>query len=195
MKTEMRPVDLATGQLQLAGGALGERLYRERIEPALEAASSNCVLLLSFRGVESVTGSILKATWHRLHPSTGVQVPSMLAHLSEDVRGEFSIYLRSEGLAGLEALDWRKDSIDHAMVHGQLEASTISTLQALVKTPGATAPQLQATSNESISATAWTNRLNELHRQGLAFREKAGRAWRFFPLAQSMVAGAGVSDG
>ncbi len=186
MKFEIRLVDVARGEVQLAGGALGERLFRERIEPALEGVDANGVLLLSFRGVESVTGSVLKATWHRLHPKDGVLVPSMLTHLSEDVREEFAIYLRSEGLAGLEASDWTKTSVTLATLHGQLEASAINALQALTESPGATAPQLQSASKERVSPTAWTNRLNELHRQGLAFREKAGRAWRFFPTASEI---------
>jgi hypothetical protein len=195
MKFEVKSADVGGGAQQLAGGALGDRLFRDRIEPALFGLGSHGILLLSFRGVASVTGSIIKATWHRLHPSEGVMVPTMLTHLSEDVRGEFAIYLRSEGLAGLEASDWTKTSVTLATLHGKLEGSAISALQALTANPGATAPQLQSMSQESVSATAWTNRLNELHRQGLAVREKGGRAWRFYPLAEELRVDPEVSRG
>lgn len=185
MKFEMRLIDLG-GREQLAGYSLGERLFEERIEPALEGAAEETLLLLSFRGVEFVTGSFIKATWHRLHPPEGVRVPSMLAHLNEDVRTEFAIYVRSERLAGLEAVDWMASKVKLAALHGELEDPAMRALTAISAAPGSTAPQLQASSPERVTPTAWTNRLNELHRQGLAFRQKAGRAWKFFPLAEEV---------
>jgi hypothetical protein len=185
MSYEIRLVDLGRCE-QLAGRALGDSLYNEAIAPALKGATAKTILLLSFRGVEFVTGSIFKATWHRLHPDDGVVVPSMVAHLSDDVRAEFAIYLRSERVAGLEALDWRGTDVTLATLHGLLEDSAMNALQAVASNAGSTAPQLQSASSEVVSPTAWTNRLNELHRQGLALREKAGRAWRFFPLAREV---------
>lgn len=195
MSFKVRLVDVGQGESQLAGRALGDRVFAELIEPVLADATEDTLLLLSLQGVEFVTGSIFKATWHRLHPEAGVRVPSMLVHLSDDVRSEFAIYLKSERVAGLEALDWTEKAVTVAMLHGQLEDSAANALQALVANPGTTAPQLQGTSAEKVSATAWTNRLNELHRQGLASREKAGRAWRFFPLAQKVCMNAEVDRG
>jgi len=186
MKVEIRSVDLGRGEQQLAGRALGDHLFDEVIAPALRGATAETILLLSFRGVEFVTKSIFKATWHRLHPDNGVLVPSMVAHISDDVRAEFSIYLKSERVAGLEALDWSEAEVTLATLHGHLEDSAVSALQAITANPAATAPQIQSASEEGVSATAWTNRLNELHRQGLAFREKAGRAWRFLPIAREV---------
>ena len=185
MSYEIRLIDLGLEQ-QLAGRALGDRLFNEAIAPALLGATPETILLLSFRGVEFVTGSIFKATWHRLHPDEGVAVPSMVAHLSDDVRAEFAIYLKSERVAGLEALDWSGTDVTLATLHGLLEDSAMNALQAVTANAGSTAPQLQCASPEVVSATAWTNRLNELHRQGLALRQKAGRAWRFFPLAREV---------
>jgi len=185
-KFKISLVELGGGERQLAGAALGDARYREAVAPALAAASPDTILLLSFRGVEFATGSVFKATWHRLHPEGGVVVPSMVAHLSDDVRTEFAIYLKSERVAGLEALDWGGDAITLATLHGHVEDAALSALRAVTASPGATAPQLQSESSEPVSATAWTNRLNELQRDGLAARERAGRAWRFFPLASEV---------
>jgi hypothetical protein len=189
MRFEIRLVDLGLNETQLAGRALGDRLYNDAIAPALSKASAETILLLSFRGVEFATGSIFKATWHRLHPEAGVVVPSMVAHLSDDVRAEFAIYLRSERVAGLEALDWRGTEVTLATLHGHFEDSALSALQAVTASAGSTAPKIQSASEEAVSPTAWTNRLNELHRQGLAVRQKAGRAWQFFPLAREVQRG------
>jgi hypothetical protein len=186
MKLEIRTVRLGSGERQLAGRVLGDRVYDVDIAPALKELGPGSIVVLSLRDIEFVTGSVLKATWHRLHPDEGIAIPSVAAHLSDDVRSEFAIYLKGHSMAGLEALDWNSTSISRAILHGEIEDSSFAALEALCADPGSTAPQLQGLSNENVSATAWTNRLNELHRQGLAFREKAGRAWRFFTIAREV---------
>lgn len=186
MKAEIRELDVARGQEQLAGRVLGDRVYAEVLTPALEARAPSTVLVLSFRGVKFATGSFLKATWLRLHPDGEPAIPSVVAHLSEDVRTEFRIFLDGHRRPGLEARDWTSDRIALASLHGHLESPSFSAFSALLAAPGATAPELHRAGNESISATAWTNRLNELHRLGLALRRKRGRAWSFYPLTQEV---------
>jgi hypothetical protein len=179
-------VDLGGGRPQLAGKVLGEHVFKDVITPALGARAENAVLILSMRDVAFVTSSFLKATWLQLHPESEPAVPSMVAHLSEDVRTEFGVFLRGHARAGLEAVDWSADGVLLARVHGQIEVASLHALRAVLRRPGSTAPELHAKSREGVSATAWTNRLNELHRQGLVCREKAGRAWRFFPIAKEI---------
>lgn len=186
MRNEVRLLELGLGEKHLAGRSIGDERFKKVIEPARRALEPQHVLLLSFRHVEFATGSFFKATWHALHPDSGPAVPSAVAHLSDDVREEFSIYLRGHRLLGLEAVDWNESEVIAASVHGHVEESEFAALEALCTNPGATAPELQARSADDVSATAWTNRLNELHRQGLAFRQKAGRAWRFFPIAREV---------
>jgi hypothetical protein len=189
MRSEIHILDLGRGETQLAGRALGADRYTNVIEPVVRSLSPRSILLLSFRDVEFATGSFFKATWHALHPDEGAAVPSAVAHLSGEVREEFSIFLKGHRLLGLEAVDWTAKAISLAKVHGQVEGSELRAVEALCSKPGATAPELQSLSHDGVSPTAWTNRLNELHRQGLAFREKAGRAWRFFPIAQEVQRG------
>lgn len=186
MRNEIRVLELGLGEKHLVGRTIGDERFQKVIEPARRALEPQHVLLLSFRHVEFATGSFFKATWHALHPDSGAAVPSAVAHLSDDLREEFSIYLRGHRLLGLEALDWTEGELIAASVHGHVEESVFAALEALCTNPGATAPELQARSTGDVSATAWTNRLNELHRQGLAFRQKAGRAWRFFPIAREV---------
>ncbi|MEI9942224.1 MAG: hypothetical protein WDO69_33830 [Pseudomonadota bacterium] len=189
MSYEIVVVDITKGRPQLAGKAFGDHVFEEVVAPAAASRRSNSVLVLSLRGAEFVTGSFLKAIWLRLHPDNDTAVPAVVAHLGDDVRTEFDIFLRGHRLLGVEALDWTESAISRARCHGQIEDAAWSALRALVARPGSTAPELCATSAEQVSPTAWTNRLNELHHQGLVLRERAGRAWRFFPIAQEVERG------
>lgn len=184
MSFKIALVELAKGRQMLAGATLGEELYRELLAPAVARSEESTILLLSLRGAQFVTSSFLKATWLKLHPEDGSAVPSMVSHLSEDVRIEFTTFLRGHRLPGLEASDWSSTGVSKARLHGHYEDAAASALLALARKPGATAPELHLASKDQVTATAWTNRLNELHRLGLVARKKAGRAWRFFPLAK-----------
>ncbi len=187
MRYETSLVDLGNRGPYLAGRALGDAVYREVIKPVASKAAEHTLLVLSFRGVEFATGSFFKATWLPLHPTNEVSTPSMVAHLSDDVRTEFDIFLMSQRLAGLEALDWTQEGVSLARLHGHLEAPALGALKMLIEHPGSTAPELYKQSKEQVSATAWTNRLNDLHRQGLALRgSKSRRAWRFHPVAKEV---------
>ena len=168
----------------LAGWTLGEQVFEEGLRSAASSLRPQQVLLLSFRDVEFATGSFFKATWLRLREDSENWVPVVVGHLTEEVRHEFEVFLLGLRLPGLEATDWGEAGIEHAKLHGQMESTSQRALMALLNTPGATAPELERLSGESLSPTAWTNRLQELHRNGLAFREKAGRAWRFSPVAK-----------
>jgi hypothetical protein len=178
-------VHLAADKRQLAGRIFGESVFEKLIAPALPLGE-NQLLILSFKNAELVTGSFLKATWLRLEDSEKNRVRAAVAHLNDDLRTDFETFLRGSSLAALEALDWKASGIRLARVLGDLEPAALSTLKAIVERPGSTAPELHAESSELVSPTAWTNRLNELYRQGLARREKAGRAWRFFPLTETI---------
>lgn len=186
MRNELQVLDITLGRQQLAGRVFGDLVFKDVIAPAVSSRGASTVLILSMRGAEFVTGSFLKATWLRLHLETEPAVPSVVAHLSDDVRSEFAIFLRGHRLPGLEAIDWTEDGISLARAHGQIEEPALNAFRALAARPGATAPELQAESHERVSPTAWTNRLNELHHHGLVLREKAGRAWRFFPIAREI---------
>jgi hypothetical protein len=181
----VKVVHLAAEKRQLAGRVYGESAFEKLIVPSLPLID-NQILILSFKGAELVTGSFLKATWLRLEDSEENRVRAAVAHLSDDLRTDFETFLRGSSLAALEALDWKASGIRLARVLGDLEPAALTTLQAILKRPGSTAPELHDESTKDVSATAWTNRLNELYRQGLARREKAGRAWRFFPTTEKI---------
>lgn len=182
-------LDLSRGKKHLLGATLGQDIFEVVLEPALPVPPDTAVLL-SCRGAQYVTGSILKATWLQL-VKRAPGSPIMLADAASDVLGEFDMFLGDRHLAGLVAQKWTRRSVLNARLHGHLEPPGRAALRALVASPGSTAPELHEASDELVSATAWTNRLNELHRAGLAVREKAGRAWRFFPAAKEVE----ISDG
>jgi hypothetical protein len=179
-------LDITLGHEQLVGATLGARVYRDVIAPAARQHAG--VLLLSVRGAHFATSSFFKATWLALRKETAA-VPVMIAHVTDEIREEFVVFLGHYGLPGMEALDWNEEEIVLARLHGHLEPPSLSALRALVARPGATAPELHKDSGEDVSTTAWTNRLNELYRHGLATREKAGRAWRFYPVPREVERG------
>jgi hypothetical protein len=155
------------------------------IAPALPLVDRQ-VLILSFKNVELVTGSFLKATWLRLEDAEQNRVSAAVAHLNDDLRTDLETFLKGSSLTALEALDWSASGIRLARLLGNLEPAALTTLKAIIERPGSTAPELHDKSTDNVSPTAWTNRLNELYRQGLAHREKAGRAWRFFPTTEKI---------
>lgn len=181
-------LDITLGHAQLVGAILGERVYQAVIAPAAQA-SDGAVLLLSTRGAHHATSSFFKATWLALRANTTAAPPAMLAHASEELREEFDTFLGRYRLPGMEALDWNDKGVVLARLHGHIEASSLSALRALVARPGSTAPELHKDCGEDVTTTAWTNRLNELYRHGLATRAKAGRAWRFYPVSREFLYG------
>lgn len=192
MRNEIELIDVSLGERLLAGASLGHRIHEQLIAPVIARPVTQRILILSFRSAEYVTGSVLKAVWGKLHTESGVPAPSLVAHLCNDVQSEFVIYLLSQRAAGLEALEWNKNEVHTARLHGHLEEPAFSALAILGKYPGSTPPQLHAESGEQVSPTAWTNRLNELYRQGLALRQKSGRAWRFYPVAREVIDGRSI---
>lgn len=178
-------VDIAKGDQHLLGAILGQRVYREIVKPAAEKAF---VVILSVRGARFANSSFLKATWLEVREAFA-DTAALFAHMDEEVREEFEVFLNSEGRSGLEALDWSDSDVLLARLWGKVEPSSLSALRALTQRPGSTAPELHKAFDDGVSTTAWTNRLNELHRNGLAFRERSGRAWRFYPVAREVVHG------
>jgi hypothetical protein len=181
----IKVIHVAAEKKQLAGKIYGESVFERLIAPSLPLVD-NQILILSFKNAELVTGSFLKETWLRLEDAEQNRISAAVAHLNDDLRTDFETFLKGSSLAALEALDWKASGIRLARLLGDLEPAALTTLAAILKRPGSTAPELHVESTEHVSATAWTNRLNELYRQGLARREKAGRAWRFFPTAEKI---------
>lgn len=186
MSFPTRRVQIGASGHILAGRIAGEAAWRERIAPAVATLPVGTILLVSFEGLSAVTGSVLKQTWGKLHPGDQPATPAMAVDLCADVLDEFRMYLESRGIGALQAMEWTEEQVLHARLHGSNEPSVEETLLALTTSPGASAPELHAKGGASIGPTAWTNRLNELHRQGLVFRERDGRAWRFYPLCKEI---------
>lgn len=168
----------------MAGATAGQALYTEFIEPVAREASSGLVVVLGLRDVAWATGSIFKATW--LKVQTELEIPVAVAHLSEDVREEFHVFCMGSRRPGVEAVDWDSGGISVASLHGHVEDASLRSLDLLIQHPGSTAPELHQRSEGELQPTAWTNRLNELVRRGLAVRERAGRAWRFYPIMREV---------
>jgi len=187
MRSEIRIVALSGKHL--VGRTLAESVFQTTILPALEGCRPDDRLVLSFAGVELATGSFLKATWLKIHQTQPRGPRCLVTDLCEEVRSEFDIFLHGNRLPGLEATDWTDDGVSVARLHGRIEDAAYAALRLLTEMRGATAPELYRASDQRLTPTAWTNRLNELWRLGLAYREPAGRASRFYPAANEVLRG------
>jgi len=171
-------------------------------------------LLFDFSNVELATASYIKSSvlWFtscgRMH--AGIIDPEELRSLDNThfkplnvfpavggINPEIEIELQEvfggRGLACVTATQWTDLAIKHGRVLGKMESTGIRTLRAIADLSGLsefTAYDLQERfPNERVNATAWNNRLAELHRQRLLRRRKSGKFWKYQTVAEELVYG------
>ena len=162
------------------------------------------LVLLDFSEIEAVNASYIKGTAFWLltcgqlstRPSDSHFSPRHSADprpydlfvsvtgLATDLVEEFREFLRPRGLPLLHAIRVKGEGIEEARLLGHLDSALLHTLKVLCRQGRATAPQLfEANREESVTVTAWNNRLNDLSGLRLVRRFRAGRAWEYEPLA------------
>ncbi|UJR86676.1 Hypothetical protein I5071_87770 [Sandaracinus amylolyticus] len=164
------------------------------------------MLVLDFAPVRSATASYLKVFWLSVvragerwmqaqasvaiegEPPT-VDVYPVLTNLTEDVREEFAVLAKAEGVCAIEARLPRDSELGVVHVHGVLEPSVRETILALSMHGPVSAAALHAAQGSKLAATAWNNRLNELCRLRLATRRKVGRQMVYELIAREVVYG------
>ena len=181
MSITVRMVDSFGPQLQ--GRSLGRKHYARLCE-LLSDAPPGEIVLLDFSGVELVTGSWINA----------MLVP--LLRWVADERTDFYPIIcnaRKEWLeelqlvAGFNQLCYLVASgrlpPRTATLAGSLDPAQRKTLEAVLASGEITGAELKRQlPNENIEATAWNNRLRDLHDMRLLRREKRGREQVYSPV-------------
>lgn len=189
------------------GATLGQEHLRGFL-PQLSASDPKGPerVILDFADIEEINGSYFRATYGWLYdcsqraalgldaePSSDpwrarpLDLIPMVMNLSPAVRTEIGLYLEKREAPCIEAIEWTEDSIS-AEVLNRLEPSLERTLGYLMAHAPTTAGELlENYPDERVILTAWNNRLAELYRLRLVFREKQGRSWFYRPVFEKLM--------
>lgn len=193
------------------GATVGERhmqsVYRRVAQGAILPGS--CIVL-DYAGITGINGSYIKATalWvltcGQLSATSSAPLASPVPRheadprpcdlficvtgLSPDLEVEFQEFLKPRRLPLICALRLQDDSVEEAKLLGHLDPTLAFTLKAAGQHDMVTAPELHRTfPGDKVTVTAWNNRLNDLHVLRLVRRIRAGRAWKYGPVAKRIV--------
>jgi hypothetical protein len=168
---------------QLQGRSVGRKHYARLCELLSDAAEGEMVLL-DFSGVELVTGSWINAMlvpflrWtaeesNDIYPVICNARKEWLEELQLVAEFNQRCYLVASGIMPPRT----------ATIAGSLDPAQRKTLEAVLASGEVTGAELERQKpGERIRATAWNNRLRDLHYMRLLRREKRGRAQFYSPV-------------
>jgi hypothetical protein len=202
------------GGLLLAAGAETGHRHAELISAELsqvEIPEDGLIVFFDFSDVEHVTASYIKnvlvrftlcgqlhagalapeqqrsGEWSFLKP---LNVFPVVLNANAEVRHEINEVFGRRGLACVAAESTEADAIAVGKVLGIIDPAAARTLRALEGFAEATANDLyQKFPNDGVNITAWNNRLLGLNRSRIARRRRAGKFWKYQPLAGVMTYG------
>ena len=180
-----------------AGATLGNR-HRLGLLDQIPRDLLTSTVLVDFALLEGVTASYLKAFLAPLLESNDTATASSLddalrihvfvVNLGDDIREDLNAALASIGKPCLEAIEWSEDGVTRARIHGPIEQKIADAFDDLITVGGGTAADMRQR-DRSVGVTGWHYRLGELHKLGFARRTKAGRSWKYEPIATEVVRG------
>jgi len=169
-------------------GAAGKTHFAE-VCRRLASVSAGEVVLLDFRGVDLVTGSWINAMivpLFRWACAGQTDLFPVLANVREDWRDELELVAEWNHQCYL-VCKGRQSPLRRATLVGKLDPAQESTLRAVLKCCPVTGAELERQWTEArVKATAWNNRLRDLHAKRLVRREKKGREQIYSPVAKEI---------
>jgi hypothetical protein len=163
------------------------------------------LVVVDFKGIESATGSYLKATVVRLlqlgaasvnaraeqDPDTWLNVYPLVANLNAELSDELDQVLAIQEVPCLEVVKAGDDGVIAAKLRGPLDRALRETLRAVEELRSATATALSErfAADAKIATTAWNNRLSDLCVRRLVRRRRVGRQWVYEPVARQVQLG------
>jgi hypothetical protein len=186
-----------------SGATLGDQ-HRLRLDCLLESSAAATdpdsygqMVAISFKDMEAVTSSYLKALLFPMFPSLSQKpgapayspmrasnVYPVLSNVSSEIKDEVQELLQNHTINLLELKNAGHGDIPSAYLYGSLEGVLAETLRLLVTVGEATAPELHRRGKGPGAVTAWNNRLNDLFARRLARRRRDGRQWMFRAVAE-----------
>jgi hypothetical protein len=168
---------------QLQGRSLGRKHYARLCEVLSEATPGE-VVLLDFSGVELVTGSWINAMlvpFLRWAANERIDFYPVICNARKQWLEELQLVAEFNQLCYLLASG--KLPPRTANIAGSLDPGQRKTLEAVMASGEITGAELERQfPEETIKATAWNNRLKDLHNMRLLRREKRGREQVYSPV-------------
>lgn len=168
-----------------------------------DRSPTSVVLVVDMSGVESISGSYLRATvlWALLcgqaeakqTPVASLADPwavrplplfPVLTQCSPAIAEEVHDFFAQRALPVALVTEGSPPEIEKAAILGRLDGFLFSTLRSLCALGEATAAQLSETSEERITVNGWSNRLADLFALRLVTRQRNGKYWIYSPLAK-----------
>jgi hypothetical protein len=200
----------------IASGYITGRQHAEKIIELIDerAPVDDLLVVFDFEGTELATASYLKASilWlaicgrmaaGALEASELRTLDSLLvrplpvipvaARPNEDVRTELEEIFDGRRIPLVVVDNYTERHLGAGVVIGNLEAVPARTMRLIADMEEFTAYDLHDKyPEEAVSATAWNNRLNELYRLRLLRRRKAGKYWKYQPIAKELTYGRSI---
>lgn len=181
-------VRLAQFGTRLQGKTAGRKHYGKICE-RLAPVPPGMVAFLDFEGVETVNGSWLNMAISPLFPWSSQSQNDffpVLSHFPEKDLDELELVAKLNAQSFLIAPD-TTEPICSALLVGPLDEGLRLTLEKLIELGGVTGAELARQVPEAgIQATAWNNRLKELHDKRLLVRHRHGRRQIYLPIAMEV---------
>ncbi len=172
---------------RLQGKLPGKQDYA-RLCGILMKSAPGSVVYLDFEGVELVSGSWINAALVPLlawAADDRNDVFPVIGNASDVILDEIALVAKYTHTCFVIA-DGRIPP-SRAFLLGSLDPGQRSTLEALVELQAATGAELERQKpTEKIKATAWNNRLKDLHEKRLLRRERRGREQVYSPVVKEV---------
>lgn len=193
-----------TGSTHLYGASAGDVQRVRILERVGTPSPPGAIVIVDFRGIESVTASFLKACLLWLMEAGArsergteqleeggpppLNIFPMVAHLNDEVRSELRELLQSRNRCCVEAKDFSSHSVKRGVLLGPLDRvleDTVNLLSAMRKPVSALGLD-EMGKDPRVKATGWNNRLAALHQHRLVQRRKEGREWMYQLIAEEV---------
>jgi hypothetical protein len=176
------------GTTQFQGETLGKKHYARLCELLSEVGPGE-IVLLDYKGVDVVTGSWINATivpLYRRAAEAEIDLFPVLCNADADWLDDLTLLAKWTHQCYLVA-NQCKLPIRRATLVGSLDPAQRSTLDAVMDFREVTGAELERQKPEAeIRATAWNNRLKDLHERRLLRRIKRGREQVYFPVVEAI---------
>lgn len=171
---------------QLQGELLGKKHYA-RIWEMLTDVVPGDMVLLNFKDVDVVTGSWISAMlvpFYRRAADPNIDLFPVLCNAHQDWLDDLSLVAKWTHQCFLVA-DRIHTTPRRAVLIGTLDPGQRITLEAVIEIAEVTGAALERQrAKDHIGATAWNNRLKDLHEKRLLRRIKRGREQVYSPVVE-----------
>lgn len=173
---------------QLQGETLGKRHYA-RVCELLSEVGQGEVVLLDFKEIGVVTGSWISAMivpLYRRAAEPEIDFFPILCNANEEWLDDLSLLAKWTHQCYLVSFKCAMP-VRQARLVGSLDPAQRSTLEAVIDLEEVTGAELERQRpDENIRATAWNNRLKDLHEKRLLRRTRRGRAQLYSPVVEAI---------